>query len=378
MSRDKPSKPYKDFPLYPHPNGQWAKKIRGKMYYFGVWGDWKAALESYLEEKDSLQLGVEAQAVGSRQRSSEPGGNLVVAELCNEFLNAKLSQLETGDLSLRTFNDYKRIAGLIVDYFGNRRQLMSITPQEFTAFKTALSKGRGVVALGNCVRMCRVIFRYASEARLVDTPVYVGPMFKEPSKTVKRRDRQSKPKRMFSSSQLRKILNSTNGQLRAMILLGINCGYGNTDCSSLPSKLPVHSGFIRFPRPKTAVDRVAWLWKETKEALDTIGPSHHETFFRTERGFPMVRAKDNGTNIDRIAAMTKQVLRKLDLMQPGLNFYALRHTFETVASNCKDQQAVDLVMGHVDESMAAVYREDFDLNRVKDTCSHVHDWLFES
>ncbi len=45
--RGNPKKPAKTkgFPLTPNGNGQWSKKINGKVYYFGTWDDPDGAIK---------------------------------------------------------------------------------------------------------------------------------------------------------------------------------------------------------------------------------------------------------------------------------------------------------------------------------------------
>src|SRR3954452_23222319 len=78
----KPNKPHPDFPLFPHAAGVWAKKIRGKLHYFGPWDDPDGALAKYLEQKDDLHAG----------RTPRPGADpdaLAVKDVANAFLNAR-------------------------------------------------------------------------------------------------------------------------------------------------------------------------------------------------------------------------------------------------------------------------------------------------
>ena len=58
--------------------------------------------------------------------------------------------------------------------------------------------------------------------------------------------------------------------LKAMLLLGVNCGLGNHDIAMLPlSALDLDSRWLKFPRPKTGIQRRCPLWPETVEALTT-------------------------------------------------------------------------------------------------------------
>ena len=48
----KPAKP-QGFPLFAHASGQWAKKVKGKVYYFGPWSRPDAALKRWKAEREA-------------------------------------------------------------------------------------------------------------------------------------------------------------------------------------------------------------------------------------------------------------------------------------------------------------------------------------
>src|SRR5271170_2435983 len=96
--KGKPKKPRPDFPLFPHATGRWAKKIRGKMHYFGPWNDPDGALKKYEAQKDALHSG---------RKPREDAGGLTVKHLVNDFLNHKNALVASGELSPLTWGDYK-------------------------------------------------------------------------------------------------------------------------------------------------------------------------------------------------------------------------------------------------------------------------------
>ena len=388
----KPDKPRPDFPLFPHASGKWAKVIRGKTYYFGRWDDPHAAESAYLKVADDLHAG--------RVPRPDSDGGLMVRDLCNKFLQAKRLRMEADSLSPRTFLQYHSVCEELVKNLGSTRAVADLTPQDFTDLYATFVKKLKVNALSGRITVIRSIFKFADDNDLIDKRVKFGSTFKVPSRSeirkAKSKRTEANGKRLFTPAELHAMLDAATPPLRAMILLGINCGFGNTDCACLPQiALDLKAGWINFPRPKTGVERRIPLWPETIDALQKVlaaRPRHFaaedaDLVFITRWGqrwvrFALEEKRKYGKlevkpqQDDAIAKATGKLLRELHLKRPGLSFYTLRHTFETIAGQSKDQVAVDSIMGHVDPSMAATYRQEIGDDRLRAVVNHVHDWLF--
>ncbi len=248
-------------------------------------------------------------------------------------------------------------------------------------------KSRGLVAIGNFVRMARIVFKYAFDADLIDKPIKFGPDFTLPSRKALDQSKAARPQKLYSADEIRRMIAVANPQMRAAILLGINAGYGPTDLSRLPeAAVDLKGGWLTFPRPKTQAPRRAKLWRETMQALRDVissrpAPKSDDLaglVFLTRYGRSVVRTMDSGVHIDTIGLMFGRLLTELGIKRDGVGFYALRHTFRTVADTTMDQPGADLIMGHARRSgdMSAVYREHIDDSRLQRIADHVHAWLF--
>ena len=103
---------------------------------------------------------------------------------------------------------------------------------------------------------------------MIDSPIRFGPDFKRPNKKTERLEKARRGSKFFEADEIRAMLDAAGQPLKAMILLGVNCGYGNADVGTLrQSYLDLENGWIDYHRPKTGVLRRSPLWTETIEAI---------------------------------------------------------------------------------------------------------------
>jgi len=373
-SAGKPGKPHKDFPLFPHSAGVWAKKIRGKTHYFGPWHSPDEALAKYLDQKDALLAG----------RTPRPkGDDFTVMEMLNSFLTQKENLRDSGEILPRTFKEYNGTTDRIAAAFGLNRPVDDLAADDFATFRAEMSKQWGPVRLRNEMTRVEMVFKFAYESGDLDRPVRYGPAWKKPSVKALRQAKAKRGSRLFSPSELRTTLKAASPNLKAMILLGVNAGFGNTDVATLPvAALDLKRGWVDYPRPKTGITRRCPLWEETTDAIKAALKARPEPKDEADRD--LVFLTSGGLSYGgefahrRIAADMKTLLKKAKVYRDGLSFYSLRHSFQTVGDQSKNYLGVRAIMGHAAraDDMGSIYREEVSDEDLRAVTDFVRNWLF--
>ena len=186
-------------------------------------------------------------------------------------------------------------------------------------------------------------------------------------KAIRKISPQKTEKPIFTATQLNKLLDNAGTQMKAMIWLGLNCGFGCTDCAQLKwENVDLKKLRVVFPRGKTGVNRNFPLWPETVEALRII-PKSGDLVFYTSRGNAWVRTiqgkdkhgNEKHTTDNAISKNFSKLLKTAKMKtEKGVGFYTLRRTAATLAARSGDPFAVQKLLGHADLKMASVYVQD--------------------
>lgn len=386
-TKQRPPKPYPEFPLFAHNNGQWCRKIAGKLYSFGSWDDPDAALKKHGEEYAYRKQGIEPPVEFNGWR---------VGDLVNKWLEVLEDRLSDGEIVQHTFDACHRVGALIVHHIDRDKAVDSLTPDDFRAFRSAMLKEHSLVTVKANMTRVRQVFKFAFDERLISKPVFYGQGFKAPTKTALRKDRATKPKKLFTAEQIQLLLDHASPAMKAMILLSINTGMNNADIGNMEPRHLVDD-WLDYPRHKTGIERVAPLWPETLQAIVEYKKVRQDPLPQFERFLFVTKARRQW----RHSSLPSEFRKLLDsvngerekdgrlvrddkgkavwLQDPPIphgSFGYLRHTFQTRGEDNGDSVAVKAVMGHVDESISAEYREEVFRGRLQNVVDHVHGWLF--
>ncbi len=365
-----PAKPYADFPLYPHKSRRWAKKIRGKTHFFGPWRDPHQALTRYLAEKDDLEAGRPVRA------SVTPGDSLTVKKMVAAYLAAKKLSVECGDMTRRTLCEYKSYGTRMIKVFGANTSVEQLGPRDFQRLRADLQKThKSLFTIQGDIPKIKVYFSWAERQGYISRAPRYGDAMARPSRAALERERSQQPSHVFAAGQLQEALASAGPKMKAMILLGINCGFGNTDCATLTEdKLDLKGGWSTLPRRKTGIKRRCPLWPETIDALREalrLRKVASEHVFLTIFNEPY-SPRD----------LSRELTKVLEKAEVGhRDFYDLRRTCVSIGIQVGDDDALRTIMGHrrVAADMLSVYnRLDVSDERLRAVSNYIHDWLFGS
>jgi integrase len=330
-----------------------------------------------LEQKDAL-------LAGRRPRAQGKADDFTVRDLVNRYLTSQAVRRDNGTISPRTWQDLDRTCGRLVKFFGRGRVVEDLEPDDFEALYSELAKRLNLTSLKVEVQRVRGVFKYAYDCGKIPRPIRFGPVFKAPRPEAISRERNANGSRMFTADELRVIIAEAKQPLKAMVMLALNTGFGNSDLASLPfSALNLQRGWVDYPRVKTGVARRIPLWAETVESIrEAIAerpkprdPADTELVFLGAWGNRWVHWNGRSSK-DNLCPAFRRLLDGLGLWHPGRSFYSLRHVVETVGGECRDQVAVDRIMGHKTPGMGSVYREGVSDDRLRAVVETVRAWLW--
>ncbi len=178
MAKQKPKKKTAStFPLYAHACGSWAKRIGGKIRYFGKWDAPQKAFERYLAEKDYWEAGIDPPKFTEVLRSQRCLTGLNLQDGVNLFLGSAKSRVQMGELGMRSWKDYKATGERLAAMFDRFQPISEMGPAEWQRVLINLTKDLGSTTVSNEIARIKAMMRWLEKQRYIDANRITAPTF---------------------------------------------------------------------------------------------------------------------------------------------------------------------------------------------------------
>jgi integrase len=258
----------------------------------------------------------------------------------------------------------------------DHQKLSDLTTLLLSDYRLSLAEKTsiGVITANLYILHVRMLIKWAEEVHGLET-VRLGciKMF-----SVNRKAKAGHGRKQHRDSlgwdELEKLFRVADGVEMALLLLGINCGFGNMDIGTLKlTDVDLDAAMVSSCRSKTGVLRQLTLWPQTVSVLKQYlvhhrgtpaDPQYADRFFIGKRGRPMCFERiDNDGKFRRSDAIKNRFVRlykKAGLNRPyGRGYYSLRHLYATqIGISSHDLREVQAALGHKTISMQMHYRHD--------------------
>jgi len=142
------------FPLTLHTTGQYCKKIKGKMYYFG--SDRKEALQRYLDKATYLHGHQE------NVQSKSKEDYMTLKQLCDMYLKYQYSKLQANELTASHHNEQIGSLNKLMAFLGQNIDINNISTLDLQNYKRRIQKSHvSVCRLNLHISIMKALFHWA-------------------------------------------------------------------------------------------------------------------------------------------------------------------------------------------------------------------------
>ena len=300
------------------PTGQHYVTRGGRRVYLG------ANREDALEKYHRMSLGL-----GASEKPSAVPAAISGKELANRFLETQLANWRNPADTLRGYKDW--LGRFLKDH--PRLKVGDFTVEMFAAWKLSLKRrGYSAQSINHYLSAVRALFAFAEDADLIEHAPKLKRVRNDPKHSVTRGN-----KKLYTEKQLGGLLAHADIQMRLMVLLDINCGFGPKDIHDL-EWTDCCAGRATLPRSKTGVCQTFALWPETLKAIDDLRLYRSELiaqrakrgWIRSDEGHMFITKYWRPWSRDAVAEQFRKLCAKADV--PCYGFYRLRHCASTAIS----------------------------------------------